>query len=94
MTATSAKNTFGIFKNSKAKKLALLYNLSTTDKNHYIHSGKFITFHDVQFIVDNLWLDYFIYNTNKPLNISFVVEYYLFENLKIKFPELINFSIA
>ena len=90
MTGTSARNNHGIFKTKKAYNLALLYNLELHNKNAYIHSGKFISFNDVEFIVDNLWLDYFMgLNTYPPLyNISIEYENLLINNLQLKYPYL------
>lgn len=60
MTGTSANNRSGIFKSKKVYNLALQYGLELNSKKAYIHSGLYISFDDVQFIVDNLWLDYFM----------------------------------
>ena len=46
-----------------AKALAIKYNLEINDKNSYIHDHKLIFYSDVKFIVDNLWLDHFMYNS-------------------------------
>ena len=69
MTATSAKNSFGIFKSKRAKLLAIQYNLPIDNICAY-GSNYLVNFKDVLFIVDNLWLDHFIYKTNIPLNVT------------------------
>ena len=60
MTATSANNRRGIFKSKKAYNFALQYGLDLNSKKSYIHTGLYVSFDDVQFFVDNLWLDYFM----------------------------------
>lgn len=88
MTGTSARNHYGIFKTKKAYNLALRYNLELNNKNAYIHSGKYITFDDVEFIVDNLWLDYFTGLVPAPPinNISMEEENNIINDLQDKFP--------
>ena len=71
MTGTSALNPYGIFKTKRAKLLAIKYSLDLYDKNAYIHSTHLILLSDVQFIVDNLWIDHFMYNDPKPIDLSF-----------------------
>jgi len=93
MTATSARNYYGIFKTKKAKLLAIKYNLELDSKQAYIHHDSHITTSDVQFIVDNLWLDHFMYNAPKPLSKISKHEYdHIYYNLTYKFPVLFNFS--
>ena len=53
MTGTSANNRCGIFKSRKAYNLALQYDLELNSKKSYIHSGLYVSFDDVQFIVDD-----------------------------------------
>lgn len=88
MTATSANNRRGIFKSKKAYDLALLYGLNLYDKKSYIHSGLYISFDDVQFIVDNLWLDYFMgFTDTPPINsLSVDEEDNIINSLKQRFP--------
>ena len=93
MTGTSARNTFGIFKTKSAKLLAVKYNLSLYDKNAYIHTGRFILYTDVKFIVDNLWMDHFMYGTDKPLDVSYDEYSYIYHSLEYSYPEL-YFSFA
>lgn len=66
----------GIFTDKKAYNLAARYNLSLENKNSYIHYGQTITHNDVLFIVNNLWLDHFMYGSDKPLNVSESSEIY------------------
>jgi len=74
MTGTSAKNTFGIFKSRRAKLLAIRYNLDLYNTNAYVHKFDYITYADVQFIVDNLWLDHFTDFTPPPIKVD-IYEY-------------------
>lgn len=67
----SVKNHYGIFKTKKARQLAIKYNLDLN--NYFLYSvshKKYVTYLDVLSIVDNLWLDHFIYNYNIPLEVS------------------------
>lgn len=88
MTGTSANNRRGIFKSKKAYDLALQYGLDLNSKKSYIHTGLYVSFDDVQFIVDNLWLDYFMGLTETaPIdNISDDEEYDIMNSLKNRFP--------
>jgi len=88
MTGTSANNRRGIFKSKKAYNLALQYGLDLNSKKSYIHTGLYVSFDDVQFIVDNLWLDYFMGLTETtPIdNISEDEEYDIMNSLKNRFP--------
>ena len=88
MTGTSANNRCGIFKSRKAYNLALQYDLELNSKKSYIHSGLYVSFDDVQFIVDNLWLDYFMgYTDNTPIDTLSVDEVYdIMNSLKQRFP--------
>lgn len=65
-------NKRGIFKDKKALLLAIKYNLDINNKNSYIHSGVHITYKDVHFIVDNLWLDHFMYGVQTPIDVDFL----------------------
>lgn len=96
MTGTHARNHHGIFKNKNAKNLAIQYNLNLYNKDYYIHSGKFIHLHDVQFMVDNFWLDYFMGLTeNPPITLSYNEKFHIFQSLKINYPDLnYNYSFA
>ncbi len=87
MTATSAKNYFGIFKSKRAKLLAIQYNLPI-DNPYAYGSNYLVNFKDVLFIVDNLWLDHFIYNTNIPIDVSNKYYYHIHYKLHIKYPDL------
>jgi hypothetical protein len=89
MTGTSAKNHSGIFSTKRTKNLAEKYGLDLYNKNAYMYSGKFITYDDVQFIVDNLWLDYFMgYSIEQPdATISTTEKLNIIDSLRIKFPD-------
>jgi hypothetical protein len=87
MTGTSANNRCGIFKSKKAYNLALQYGLDLNSKKSYIHSGLYVSFDDVQFIVDNLWLDYFMGLTDiAPSNLSIEEENNMVVLLKNRYP--------
>jgi hypothetical protein len=90
----SARNHYGIFKTKKAKLLAIKYNLELNDSDFYIHFSQFITYFDVLFMIDNFWLDHFMYNSDKPLDVSIDEYYNIFFSLKRKFPTLLNFTIV
>lgn len=94
MTGTSSRNSFGIFKSKRAKFLAIKYGLDIYDKNAYIHTGNIISYSDVKFIVDNLWIDHFIYGTDKPINVSFDEYNDIYYSLQDSFNGLLNFSYA
>lgn len=94
MTATSARNHYGIFKSKRAKLLATRYLLDLYDKNSYIHSGNLILYSDVKFIIDNLWLDHFMYGTDKPIDVSLKEYSDIYFSLKNSFPTICNFSYA
>lgn len=86
MTGTSCRNLYGIFKTNKARNLAILYDLELNDVNAYIRNNDYVTFNDVKFIVDNLWLSHFIYD-NEPMPITVNLHKYnsIYNNLKTKF---------
>ena len=88
MTATSAKNHNGIFFSKKARNLASKYNLPLNDKNAYIHNGKYITYIEVKFIIDNLWLDHFMYNSPKPINVTNEEYLFIYQSLEHIFPDI------
>ena len=92
MTGTSARNTFGIFKSKRAKLLAIKYGLDLHDKNSYIHSGNTIFYYDVKFIVDNRWMDHFIYGTDKPIHVSFYEYMNIYYTLQHSYPGVFNLS--
>ncbi len=94
MTGSSARNHPGIFFNNKAKLLAIKYGLNLHNPNAYIHFGKYITCYDVSFMVENLWLDHFIYYADKPFELSLKEYNDLFYSLQNKYPSLFNFSFA
>lgn len=94
MTGSSARNHPGIFKNNKAKLLATKYGLNLNNPDAYIHFGKYITYSDVSFLVENIWLDHFMYDTDKPLELSYDEYNDLFYSLQDKYPALFNLSFA
>lgn len=94
MTATNARNHFGIFKTKRAKLLAIKYSLELYDKNAYLQSYDFVSFSDVKFIVDNLWLDHFLYHLNKPIDVSYDDYNNIYYNLKLSYSYLLNSSSA
>ncbi len=94
MTGSSARNHYGIFKDKKTKLLASKYGLDLNNPDAYIHFGKYVTYSDVSFMVENFWLDHFMYNTDKPLEVSYNVYNDLFYSLQDKYPVLLNFSFA
>ena len=94
MTATSARNSYGIFKTKRARLLAIQYSLNLYDKNSYIHDGNLILYSDVKFIVDNLWMDHFYYGSHPPILVSFDEYNHIFNSLKIIYPNLLSFSHA
>ena len=94
MTGTSARNSLGIFKSKRAKLLAIKYGFDIYNKNAYIHSANLILYSDVKFIVDNLWIDHFMYGTNKPIDVTFEEYNYIYDSLQNSFSGLSNFSYA
>ena len=94
MTGTSARNAYGIFKSKRAKFLAIRYGLELYDKNAYTYSGNFILYSDVKFIVDNCWMDHFIYGSDKPIDVSFNEYNEIYYTLQDTFPSLFNLSYA
>ena len=94
MNSNSSRNHYGIFKTKKAKLLAIKYSLDLNNPSYYIHFGKYVTYSDVSFMVENFWLDHFMYNADKPLELSFDEYNDLFYSLQNKYPALLNFSFA
>lgn len=85
----SARNHYGIFKTKKAKLLAIKYDMDLNDVNYYIHNSNYITYYDVKNIVDNLWMDHFMYNSEKPLNITHDEYFTIYTILCNNYPNLI-----
>lgn len=81
----------GFLKLRKAKLLAIKYNLDLN--NYFLYSvshDKYVTYLDVLSVVDNLWLDHFIYHTKEPIKL-FINEYNkIFYKLSNKYPQLLN----
>ena len=91
----SARNHHGIFKTKKAKLLAIKYVLDLNDANSYIHDSNYITYHDVENMVNNLWLDHFMYNSEKPININYDEYFTIYNTICTNYPDLsLNFSFA
>ena len=63
-------NPRGIFANKKAMTLAKKYNLELTDKRCYICNHKYVTYNDVKFITNNLWIDHFLYGVRPPIEVN------------------------
>ena len=87
-------NKIGIFKTSSAKQLAIKYNLDLHNKNAYIHDDEYISYYDVKFIVDNLWLDHFMYGEDKPIDVSYEEYNNIYESLCNNWPDAFNLSFA
>lgn len=64
------RNHPGIFWNKKAKLLAIKYNLDMDNPNAYGVQNGYVKSNDVQFIVDNLWIEHFINLTPKPIELN------------------------
>ena len=87
----SSRNTYGIFKSKNARKLAIAYNLDIYDKRSYIiDNDKPVKLYDVRYIVDNLWLDHFIYESDDPIIVSNNEYNTIFLNLLSKYPDLLR----
>ena len=69
MTGTSARNTYGIFKTKRAKLLAIKYNLDLNNPLAYANNDV-VKYIDVVFVVNNLWLNHFIFKTPKPISLD------------------------
>jgi len=93
MTATRARNPIGIFATKRAKFLAQRYNLDLLDKNCYaVSSDKSVAYSDVLFIVDNLWLNHFVQDTEPPIDNYTWVEYNdIYSKLRDKWPYVFNY---
>ena len=96
MTGVSARNSYGLFQNNKARHLANLYKIDINEFLEYIRKDKYITFKDVKFIVDNLWLSHFIHNDlPKPIDLPFDKYVQLYSRLKSIHPHLdLNLQIT
>lgn len=94
MTGISARNPFGIFKSKRAKLLAIKYGLDLYNKNYYIHDGNLVLYSDVKFIVYNRWIDHFLYDADKPIQVSIHEYNNIYYSLQNLFPALFNVSYA
>ncbi len=70
------------------------YNLDLYNKNAYIHDDEYISYYDVKFIVDNLWIDYFFHGSDKPIDVSDEQLFDIFNNLTIHYPFINSSSEA
>lgn len=74
----------GIFADKKALVLAKKYNLNLQDKNAYACNKKYVTHNDVYWIVINLWISHFLYNTEQPVKVT-SVQYLSFKKKAVSF---------
>ena len=93
-TMSSTSNHYGIYLTKHAKNMAVKYGFNLYDKNQFIHSKKYILLSDVQFMIEHLWLEHFLYDFDKPIDVSYDEYNYIFYNLQQKFPTLIDFSFV
>lgn len=63
-------NRRGIFNDKKALMLAKKYRLELHDKRAYVSNNKNVTYNDVKFIVNNLWIDHFLYGIELPIDVE------------------------
>jgi hypothetical protein len=91
MTGTSARNPIGIFTSKRAKLLAIKYNLDLFNVNAYPRgTSKYVTYSDVYFIVENLWLDHFLDDVSAPpCECTWQEHEIIYNKLKIKWPLLL-----
>jgi len=69
--------------------MAILYDLELNDVNAYIRNNDYVTFTDVKFIIDNLWLSHFIHDdVPMPITVNLDKYNYIYNNLKTKFSSL------
>lgn len=87
MTGTSARNTFGIFKTKRAKLLAIKYNLDLNNPLAYA-TNDVVKYIDVVFVVNNLWLDHFIFRTPKPISLDPYSYYEMYDSIYFKYSEV------
>ena len=68
MTGTSARNNYGIFKTKNAKILAIKYSLDLDNKSIFIYNDNdLVKLSDVKHIIDNFWIDHFLYRSPQPI---------------------------
>ncbi len=87
MTGTSARNTFGIFKTKRAKLLAIKYNLDLNNPLAYA-TNDVVKYIDVVFVVNNLWLNHFIFRTPKPISLDPYSYYEMYDSIYFKYSEV------
>lgn len=78
-------NRRGIFKDKRALLLATKYNLDLTNKNSYMHTGEYITYRDVNFIVNNLWIDHIMYGVSPPISVDYDTYMKIIDTIRIPF---------
>jgi len=87
MTATRARNPIGIFSTKRTKLFAQKYNLDLLDKKCYgVSSDKLVTYSDVLFIVDNLWMSHFIDSVQEPITTTWDEYNNIYNKLRKKWP--------
>ena len=90
MTGTSARNTYGIFKTKRAKQLAIKYNLDLNTTEAYKTDG-IVKFIDVVFIVNNLWLDHFIFKIQPPIKLDIKSYNNMYEYIYFKYTHVFEY---
>jgi hypothetical protein len=71
----------GIFWNKKTKLLAMKYNLDIDNIYAYGVTYGYVKLRDVEFIVNNLWIEHFTNLTAKPIELN--GDDYLFLHFKL-----------
>ena len=81
----------GIFWNKKAKYLAKKYNLCLNSIAAYGVMYGYVKLYDVEFIVNNLWIEHFVNSAPKPVEIN--ADDYLILHFKLMrlYPEFFNY---
>jgi len=90
MTCTHSQNCYGVFKTKKARDLAFKYNLPNNINSYITIHKTYVSLEDVYFIIDNLWLDHFMYNSPKPIYTSPKEYNQIYKSIKNKYPQLIH----
>lgn len=89
MTATRARNPIGIFSTKRARGFAQKHNLDLFDKNCYgVSSDKLVTYSDVLFIVDNLWISYIFDSGPEPITTTWDEYNIIYNKLREKWPHV------
>ena len=87
MTGTSARNTYGIFKTKRAKLLAIKYNLDLNNPLAYA-AYDIVKYIDVVFVVNNLWLNHFLFKTPKPILLDPSSYYEMYDSIYFKYTDV------